>query len=130
MTSKKIIIIVLILCASAGIYYRHLLASAFARNPYPQSTESITRGKQIFASHCAACHGTSGRGDGPVAASLSDRMDDLSSLPPGPIFPDGVVVFRIANGKGLMPAWRGTLTEGEMWDVLNYIRALRPAVKS
>jgi mono/diheme cytochrome c family protein len=40
----------------------------------PGSRPSAERGKQIFSEYCAACHGGSGKEDGP-AASLEDSSD-------------------------------------------------------
>lgn len=48
-------------------------------------TASEARGKRLFAARCAACHGASGRGDGPNASRLSpvppDMSQTLSTLP-------------------------------------------------
>jgi mono/diheme cytochrome c family protein len=126
---KWLLALTLIVCASLGIYYADLLASAFARNPFPHSAESIARGKDLFERYCVTCHGATGRGDGPAAALLPARPKDLSALAPPPIFPDGVVAYRIANGKNLMPAWKSVLSENEIWDALNFIRSLRPPDK-
>ena len=43
------------------------------------------------------------------------------------MFPDGVVAYRIANGVDLMPAWKDTLSENEIWDLINFIRSLPPS---
>lgn len=40
-------------------------------------------GAQIYAGNCAACHGRSGRGDGPVASDLSVKPADLTLLARG-----------------------------------------------
>jgi mono/diheme cytochrome c family protein len=40
-----------------------------------------------------------------------------------------VVAYRIANGKNLMPPWKSVLSENEIWDVLNFVRSLRPPDK-
>jgi mono/diheme cytochrome c family protein len=120
------------LLAAAGVgalaivaMYGDLLASAFERNPVPRSAESVARGKVLFDRHCAACHGPAGRGDGMAVASLPTRPDDLSTLPPPPIFPDGVIVYRIANGVDAMPAWKTVLGKNDIWDLLNFIRSLK-----
>jgi mono/diheme cytochrome c family protein len=34
--------------------------------------------RQIFSTRCAGCHGPSGKGDGPIAASLTPRPRDYS----------------------------------------------------
>ena len=111
-------------CIGSGVYYADLLRSAFLRNPIPRSAESIARGRQLFAKDCAVCHGAEGRGDGVAAAALPQAPGDLSTIAPPPIFPDGVVAYRILNGVKLMPGFKSTLTENEIWDLLNFIRSL------
>jgi mono/diheme cytochrome c family protein len=37
-------------------------------------------GQALYERFCASCHGTAGRGDGPVAASLSVQMPDLTLM--------------------------------------------------
>jgi mono/diheme cytochrome c family protein len=115
------------LCIGSGIYYADLLRSAFLRNPIPRSAESIARGRQLFEKNCAVCHGAEGRGDGAAAGALPRRPDDLGRIAPPPIFPDGVVAYRIINGVRMMPAYKSALSENEIWDLLNFIRSLAPA---
>jgi mono/diheme cytochrome c family protein len=124
-SSRWVLLAFALLCLGAGIYYADLLKAAFARNPIPRTAESITRGRLLFQQQCAICHGERGLGDGPVAASLKEKPDDLSKIARPPIFPDGIVVYRIANGKNLMPAFKATLSEPQLWDLLNFIRSLR-----
>ena len=112
-------------CIAIAFAYGDLLVSAFERNPVPHSAESVARGKVLFDRHCAVCHGPGGRGDGMAVASLPTRPDDLSTLPPPPIFPDGVIVYRIANGANAMPAWKAELGRNDIWDLLNFIRSLK-----
>jgi mono/diheme cytochrome c family protein len=125
--SKWALSVLAALCIGSGIYYADLLKAAFARNPIPPTAESVSRGRQLFQKDCAVCHGDQGRGDGPAAASMLRRPYDLGKLAGPPIFPDGVVVYRIANGKRLMPAFKAAFSENELWDLLNFIRSLAPA---
>jgi mono/diheme cytochrome c family protein len=37
-------------------------------------------GEEIFLKYCAACHGESGRGDGPVASGLVTAVPDLTAI--------------------------------------------------
>ena len=119
-------IAVLLIAASAGLtaYYRDLLAAALTANPIAATPESIARGARLFRDNCAVCHGAGGRGDGPAAANLGKRPKDLARIAPPPIFPDGVVAYRIANGGDVMPAWKAVLSERDIWDLLNFIRSL------
>jgi len=116
---------VAVLCLWAGIHYADLLKAAFVRNPVPRTAESIARGQLLFQQQCAICHGERGLGDGQVAASLKEKPEDLSKIARPPVFPDGIVVYRIANGKNSMPAFKTVLSETQLWDLLNFIRSLR-----
>ncbi len=114
-----------VVCIASGAYwYADLLRSAFIRNPIPRSAESIARGRQLFAKNCAVCHGAEGRGDGAAASALPQRPDDLGTIAPPPVFPDGVVAYRIINGVKMMPGFKSTLSDNEIWDLLNFIRSL------
>lgn len=72
-------------------------------------------GAEIFSRFCASCHGESGRGDGPVAASLAAVVPDLTRISEryGGEFPaaeimetiDGRSVVVSAHGTRLMPVW-------------------------
>lgn len=125
MKLRPLLAIASLALVGTSIAYRDLIASAFDTNPFPGSAPSVARGKALYERNCQVCHGAAGRGDGPAAQSLQTRMDDLSDLPPPPIFPDGVIVYRIAHGKGLMPAWGRTLSHDDLWDLLNYLRSLK-----
>lgn len=37
-------------------------------------------GREVFRLYCASCHGTSAKGDGPVASSLTVRPADLTQI--------------------------------------------------
>ena len=43
-------------------------------------TLTFSTGEDLFQRYCSACHGTSGRGDGPVASSLASAVPDLTTL--------------------------------------------------
>ncbi|MEW6323423.1 MAG: c-type cytochrome [Acidobacteriota bacterium] len=74
-------------------------------------------GEELFDAFCAACHGTTGRGDGPAAAYCRIPPSDLTraefkvrSTPTGALPSDAdlaAVIRRGAGGEGAMPAFRG-----------------------
>jgi mono/diheme cytochrome c family protein len=72
-------------------------------------------GEQTFLTHCAACHGAEGRGDGPVAATLSVPVPDLRTLTRryGEFPADRVASYidgrslPAAHGTRSMPVWGG-----------------------
>jgi mono/diheme cytochrome c family protein len=94
-------------------------------NPVPADEASIARGTELFNINCAVCHGTDGKGNGPVAPFLQNKKPaDLT----GPIvlsLSDGAIFMVITDGKpGAMPALNENLTVRERWDVVNYVRNL------
>ena len=69
---------------------------------------------QDFDTHCAPCHGTSGKGDGPVPAGLTKKPADLTAITTkyGGTFPEDRIFETIAgldmpDGHGTrdMPIW-------------------------
>ena len=106
-----------------GILVAGLMLPAWlSAQEYPPD---MTRGKALFERHCAPCHGAGGWGDGPQAASLKTRPANfhrsLSYLKS-----DEELLKTIEHGVVFSPmhSWRGQLTDGEMQDVVAYIRLL------
>ncbi len=82
-----------------------------------------------YQSHCASCHGRSGKGDGWRAWIFRLRMRDLSDRGYVETLPDDYL-FQIIKqggaslGKPGMPSWGQELTDEEISDVVVYIRSL------
>ena len=96
--------------------------AATLMNPVTADAVSVQRGRDLFVSNCASCHGNKGRGDGPIAAALTPKPADLVVM--APMHPGGDFFWKIANGRGPMPAWKDTLNENQIWDLVNYIKSL------
>jgi mono/diheme cytochrome c family protein len=71
-------------------------------------------GKELYERFCAACHGVAGRGDGPVAASFTVEVPDLTLIArrAGGAYPRERIVRIIdgrhilgAHGSRTMPVW-------------------------
>jgi mono/diheme cytochrome c family protein len=45
-----------------------------------QPDQAVDRGRQLFRTHCATCHGTTGHGDGPMVQYLRVRPADLTAF--------------------------------------------------
>lgn len=91
-------------------------------NPVAADRASRQRGWKLFTANCASCHGASARGDGPAGAALNPRPADLTVM--AGQHPDGDFAWKIANGRGPMPAWNGQLSEKNIWDLVNFIQGL------
>jgi mono/diheme cytochrome c family protein len=85
----------------------------------PPEKPSAERGSAIFVANCATCHGAAGDGSGlPGAANFTDPNLVRSTSPA-----DFFVRIRDGVPGKAMPAWGGTLSDMEMWDVLYYERS-------
>jgi mono/diheme cytochrome c family protein len=95
-------------------------------NPVPADSASLGRGAELFHINCIQCHGTEGKGNGPVAAFLKNKKPADLTSPAVQFLSDGAIFMVITNGMpGAMPALNENLTVRERWDVVNFIRTLK-----
>ncbi len=96
-----------------------------AKKPNPIKTDaaSIQRGKKSYVMLCATCHGATAMGDGAAGATLDPKPTNLKAMSGG--HPDGDFAWKIANGRGAMPAWKSLLKEDQIWDLVNFIQDLK-----
>jgi mono/diheme cytochrome c family protein len=81
--------------------------------PQPPAQQSYS-GSELFKTYCAACHGTSAHGDGPLAANMKKPPPDLTQFAArnGGVFPAALVAQIIdgrqpvkGHGGPDMPVW-------------------------
>lgn len=93
-------------------------------NPVPADDVSLQRGATLFAINCVMCHGTSGEGNGQIAALLANKPANLTSIITQSKS-DGALFLTITNGvDGRMPPMIENLMVRDRWDLVNYIRTL------
>lgn len=84
----------------------------------------------LYARYCAACHGASGRGDGPNAARLPVPPANHASRAAMSARPDDSLFDTISGGGAIMgrsprmPAYGATLTRAEIRSLVRHIRTL------
>ena len=105
-----------------GAHWASPKEAAARVNPIKSDQASLDRGKQAFMTNCTSCHGATAKGDGPVGANMNPKPTNLTIMAGN--HPDGDFEWKIANGRGAMPAWKTVLNENQRWDVVNYIQAL------
>jgi len=103
-----------------------ILASALAAFSTGALAEDTDLGKMNYESNCAACHGQSGKGDGPVSVELRTKPTDLTLIAQrnGGVFPvdilhrviDGRKTIR-AHGTYEMPVWGFVFIRSDPEDV-------------
>jgi mono/diheme cytochrome c family protein len=91
-------------------------------NPY--GPEAAHQGAEIYKTYCESCHGESGLGDGVAGATLVPPPKNLVELQS--MVEDDYLFWRIQNGKTgtAMVAWKGILTDEQIWQVVSFIRTL------
>jgi mono/diheme cytochrome c family protein len=99
-----------------GTQFRYSLfligAAVFAHIMPVLAQPAVNAGREVYAEHCAQCHGErlSATGAAPdlklLAADQRARFDEI-----------------IRQGKGQMPAWAGTITNEEIDQIWAYIRS-------
>jgi mono/diheme cytochrome c family protein len=90
---------------------------AAGSEPVPNLSDPavVQAGQKLFEDRqCAYCHGRDG--DGGV------KLRGLGNLDPADVFAT-IADGRVA-GSRRMPAWRGTLSDKEIWEAVAYVLAL------
>lgn len=98
-------------------------------NPLPDDEATIARGRAVFLTNCAPCHGPEADGKGVASNGL---------VPPPANFRDGkrlsskdddFLFWRISEGitGTAMPAFGATIAEDDRWAILRFLRSLSGA---
>ncbi len=88
------------------------------------------KGQVSFQMYCAACHGSTGKGDGPGAGALNPKPRDLTDGAYMAKLNDQYLLDVIAKGgtalgkSPAMPPWNPMLKDQDILNVVAYIRSL------
>jgi cytochrome c6 len=77
----------------------------------------MVRGGQLYAQHCAACHGPTGLAVLPGAPNFANQERLMQ--------PDPVLMNSVKRGRGPMPGFQAILKDQEILDIIAYVRTLR-----
>jgi mono/diheme cytochrome c family protein len=89
-----------------------------------EMTEALfARGKERYAISCAVCHGATGAGNGIVSQF---GLNGIASLQDARIrnMPEGQIFETITHGKGNMGGYGSSISVGDRWAIIAYLRAL------
>ena len=94
------------------------------KNPIRFTEASVDRGRKVYMTQCALCHGEKGDGKGDLATEMKLNIPDLTKPDALSGRTDGELLAIIANGKDPMPSQKERMTEHQLWNLVNYLRAL------
>lgn len=102
----------------------HGAHAAQQASQYPYSlTGNAQRGKRVYSSQCAACHGDKGAGDGERVRALHTRPRDFRDPAYGAKLERWPLYSAVAVGKASsgMPAWANVISDQDIADVSEYV---------
>ena len=89
----------------------------------------VREGEGLYGAHCAACHGATGGGDGPLAKSLSVRPPALADLAALGRFTDQELAQLMLQGRPgtPMPGFARALDSGQVASLVAFLRVVPTA---
>lgn len=117
--TRFVILLAVLACLISGC------KRASDRRPQERDAAAIARGEQLFADHCAICHGARGDGHGMRSQFLDPCPPDFTSQQWQAAQPEEGVSNAIRDGVHgtAMPSWR-VLGEQQTRDLTAFVKSL------
>jgi len=97
---------------------------AAKKNPIKFTTNSVERGKKIYMTQCAMCHGEKGDGKGEAVGEMHLNPPDFTKPEVLDKRTEGDLFAIISSGDELMPGQGKRMTDTHKWNLVNYLRSL------
>lgn len=94
-------------------------------NPLTAGARELERGRHLYETFCAVCHGDKGLGDGPIVPKFPNPPSYRGArlLQMG----DGQIFHTITYGTALMPGYAAQIPREERWALVHFVRSLQRA---
>lgn len=107
-----------------------------AAEPFEDKLPAAFEGRRLYVSYCQLCHGTDGKGDGPLAKAMKITPADLNTTVRSR---SDTILTKIITGEGrqtitgrdrhnllseAMPEWKDVFTESQVKALIAYLRFL------
>ncbi len=91
-------------------------------NPSAYNLENVKAGKDLYVLNCKSCHGDPGKNNPlalvPLPVDIASERMHLNS--------EGALFYKISNGRGVMPPFQTSISEGDRWKLVNFIMNFKP----
>ena len=91
-------------------------------NPLDYTLENVKLGKAIYTKNCKSCHGDPGKNNPlalvPSPVDIASEKMQINS--------EGSLFYKITGGKGVMPSFESTISEGDRWLLVSFIQNYSP----
>jgi mono/diheme cytochrome c family protein len=108
--------------SAVAAYVQSLHSTANSSTVVP---ESLARGNALYEKNCLSCHGSTGDGKGPVAATLAPPPSNFKMIQPDFDYIRKVLSDGIPGTA--MPVWKDQLSESDIAALAGYVRSLYEA---
>jgi mono/diheme cytochrome c family protein len=98
------------------------------KNPVKFTDGSVERGRKLFASQCAMCHGVTGDGKGEVVKDMNVALPDFAKPATLQKRTDGELFQILSLGNEAMPPQDKRMSEIHRWQIINFLRGTGGAV--
>ena len=119
-----------------NVIYLLLILVSLSSFKLMASNASAYEGRKLYVSYCQLCHGTQGRGDGPLAKAMKITPADLTTTVRSR---SDTILTKIITGEGrqtitgrdrhnllseTMPEWKEVFSESQVRALIAYLRFL------
>lgn len=102
------------------------IAIALAALQPSAHAQSAERGRAVYMAKCQACHGASGRGDGPAARALPKTPADFTARAFWVGRTDAKLTATISSGRPGSPMRAFPMTDESVGHLIAYLRTFQP----
>jgi len=129
-TRQLLLVFILVLLVAAIVYavsenrpWKIPEEAKLRKSPLQTSPAALAAARTVYRDKCVQCHGETGKGDGPDAASYYPRPASLTDTRHINSVTDGEIFYQISEGRKPMPAFKKRLTEEQRWQLVLLVRA-------
>jgi mono/diheme cytochrome c family protein len=97
---------------------------AARKNPIKFTEAAVARGKKIYMTQCALCHGDKGDGKSELSKEMGINPPNFTDPETLKKRTDGALFAIISTGLEPMPGQHGRMSDKQRWYLVDYLRSL------